>query len=164
MSVSLLKAIVLVLPLFIPDNRASIVLSNDYDSISLPVVPGSLPAIENPQNNETFSSVLGDFNIIGTMGLRQISWDGLLPNTAGKYSWCLNSTVDATTAINFIRKAQLSYKPIRLAITYANGSEYLNMLATIDKFTYYADNVHDFHYSIGLKEYRKITTEGSLTS
>ena len=60
MSVSLLKAIVLVLPLFIPDNRASIVLSNDYDSISLPVVPGSLPAIENPQNNETFSSVLGD--------------------------------------------------------------------------------------------------------
>lgn len=164
MSVSLLKALVLVLPLVIPNGRASISLSNASETISLPVVPGSLPTIENPQNNETFSGVLGDVNVIGTMGLRQVAWDGLLPNTVGKYSWCRNSSADATTVINFIRKAQLSYEPIRVVITYGNGSEYLNMLATIDKFAYYADNVNDFHYSIGLREYRKITPEGRLSS
>ena len=164
MAVSILKAIVQSLNSINPSGRASIVLNGPAGRCILPVVPAELPKVSNPQNNETFSSVLGDLRIIGTLGLRTVTLDTIAPTYASKYPWSNPLGADGQEVINYLRKAQLTYAPHRLSIFYANGSEYLNMQCTVDNFDYYADNVKDYHYSVTFTEYRKENKEGMLMS
>lgn len=164
MAVSILKAIVQQLNSINPSGRASIVLDGPAGRCILPVVPAELPAVSNPQNNETFSSVLGDLRIIGTLGLRTVTLETIAPTTANKYPWSNPLGADGKEVINYLRKAQLTYAPHRLSIFYANGSEYLSMRCTVDNFDYRADNAKDFHYSATFTEYRSGNKEGALLS
>lgn len=164
MAVSLLKAIIEQLNSINPSGRASIVLDGPAGRLILPVVPADLPKVNNPQNNETFSSVLGDLRIIGTLGLRTVTLDTIAPTYSNKYPWSNPAGASGQQVVNYLRQAQMTYQPVRLAIFYSNGSEYLNMQCLVDSFDYYADNVKDYHYSVTFTEYRKENNEGMLMS
>lgn len=164
MAISLLKAIVQSLNSINPSGRASIMLDGPAGRLILPVVPADLPKVSNPQNNETFSSVLGDLRIIGTMGLRTVTLDTLAPTYANKYPWSNPAGASGKEVVNYLRNAQLTYQPVRLAIFYSNGSEYVSMQCTVDSFDYYVDNSKDYHYSVTFTEYRSTNKEGMLMS
>ena len=144
--------------------KADIVLASDDEKIVLPVVPGELPELNSPQNNENFNGILGDMAVIGPMGSRTVKVESLLPLSPTKYPWCRPNGSNAGTVINFIRKAQLSYRPIRITIVYSNGSVYLSMKCLVNDFVYKPDNVGDYHYRLELIEYRTVTSTGGLSS
>lgn len=132
--------------------RAEICLISEGKQITFPVPPASLPEIECEQKNDVFESILGDISTIGLLGLRTISFEKLLcPSNNSKYSFAHGSSGDEI--INFINNARLSNEPFRLVITRGSNT-YLNMLAVVDNFSYYLDNVNDYYVSIDFREYR----------
>lgn len=135
--------------------KTCIVLSvnNGDEKMIFPVVPANIPELSLPQNNETFNSILGDMSVIGLMGLRQIKLEGLLPDDVDKYKWTYPNSNNATEIINFVNKYRAEYIPFRLTITRGNNT-YLNMAVLVNNFSYYQDNVGDYHYSMDLVEYR----------
>lgn len=143
--------------------RAEISLICDDKSVTFPVVPSDLPEIKCEQKNQIFESVIGDVSSIGLLGLREISFDKLLcPSDNNKYPFARGSSGDEI--INFINNSRLQGEPFRLVITRGSNT-YLNMLAVIDDFSYYLDNVNDYYVSIDFKEYRYYdATTGSLQS
>ncbi len=144
--------------------KADIVLASDSEKVVLPVVPANLPEQNSPQNNETFNGILGDMAVIGPMGSRSLKLESILPPTPLKYSWCRPNGDGAGTVINFIKKNQLAYKPIRITVVYSNGSVYLSMAALVNDFVYNVDNIGDYHYRLELTEYRTVTGAGGLSS
>lgn len=134
-------------------DRAEICLMQEGGkSITFPVPPAELPPIETEQHNDTFNSVIGDISTIGLLGLRTISFEKLLcPDDLNRYSWARGSS--GSDIVNFINTARLEDKPFRLVITRGDNT-YLNMLAVIDNFSYYLDNVNDYYVSIDFREYR----------
>lgn len=134
-------------------DRAEICLMQEgVKSITFPVPPAELPTIETEQHNDTFNSVIGDISTIGLLGLRTISFEKLLcPDNLNRYSWSRGSS--GSDIVNFINTARLEDKPFRLVITRGDNT-YLNMLAVIDNFSYYLDNVNDYYVSIDFREYR----------
>lgn len=135
-----------------PDRAEICLLQEGGESVTFPVPPADLPPIETEQHNETFNSVIGDISTIGLLGLRTISFDDLLcPDDVSRYSWARGT--NGSDIINFINKARLEDKPFRLVITRGNNT-YLNMLAVINKLSYYLDNLNDYHVSIEFMEYR----------
>lgn len=134
-------------------DRAEICLMQDGGkSITFPVTPADLPPIETEQHNDTFNSVIGDISTIGLLGLRTISFEKLLcPDNLSRYSWARGSS--GSDIVNFINNARLEDKPFRLVITRGDNT-YLNMLAVIDNFSYYLDNVNDYYIDIDFREYR----------
>lgn len=134
-------------------DRAEICLMQEGGkSITFPVPPAELPPIETEQHNDTFNSVIGDISTIGLLGLRTISFEKLLcPDDLSRYSWARGSS--GSDIVNFINNARLEDKPFRLIITRGDNT-YLNMLAVIDNFSYYLDNVNDYYIDIDFREYR----------
>lgn len=134
-------------------DRAEICLMQEGGkSITFPVPPADLPPIETEQHNDTFNSVIGDISTIGLLGLRTISFEKLLcPDNLSRYSWARGS--NGSDIVNFINNARLEDKPFRLVITRGDNT-YLNMLAVIDNFSYYLDNVNDYYIDIDFREYR----------
>lgn len=134
-------------------DRAEICLMQEGGkSITFPVPPAELPPIETEQHNDTFNSVIGDISTIGLLGLRTISFEKLLcPDDLSRYSWARGSS--GSDIVNFINNARLEDKPFRLIITRGDNT-YLNMLALIDNFSYYLDNVNDYYIDIDFREYR----------
>lgn len=134
-------------------DRAEICLMQEGGkSITFPVPPAELPPIETEQHNNTFNSVIGDISTIGLLGLRTISFEKLLcPDDLSRYSWARGSS--GSDIVNFINNARLEDKPFRLIITRGDNT-YLNMLAVIDNFSYYLDNVNDYYIDIDFREYR----------
>lgn len=134
-------------------DRAEICLMQDGGkSITFPVPPAELPPIETEQHNDTFNSVIGDISTIGLLGLRTISFEKLLcPDDLSRYYWARGSS--GSDIVNFINNARLEDKPFRLIITRGDNT-YLNMLAVIDNFSYYLDNVNDYYIDIDFREYR----------
>lgn len=144
--------------------RAEIsLLQEGGDSVTFPVPPAELPPIETEQHNETFNSVIGDISTIGLLGLRSINFDDLLaPDDVSRYPWAKGT--NGGDIVNFINKARLEGKPFRLVITRGDNT-YVNMLAVINKFSYYLDNTNDYHISIEFMEYRTYNpTTGGLQS
>lgn len=134
-------------------DRAEICLMQEGGkSITFPVPPAELPPVETEQHNDTFNSVIGDISTIGLLGLRTISFEKLLcPDDLSRYSWARGSS--GSDIVNFINNARLEDKPFRLIITRGDNT-YLNMLAVIDNFSYYLDNVNDYYIDIDFREYR----------
>lgn len=121
-------------------------------SVTFPVVPAQLPTIENTQNNEVYSSVIGDVSIMGLLGLRKITFDNfLLPCSTSKYGFARGD--DSATILNFIQENHQVGQPFRLIIS-KGGSTILNMSCLIDNYSYYQDSVGDTYLSVTFTEYR----------
>lgn len=145
-------------------SKASIVISADNGTIVLPIVPADLPEVSNPQNNETFESVLGTMSVMGTLGLRKVSLKGLLPVDVSKYPYANPLGSTAAEVINFINQCRAENNAARIVIAYSDGSVYLNMACLINSFEYYIDNVKDYHYRMELLEYRSVSPLGGPVS
>lgn len=126
-------------------------------SVTLPVVPGELPTVNTPQNNEVFNSVIGDVSIMGLLGLRTVSFDDyLLPSDVSNYSWAKGD--NGSDIINWINDNRQTGQPFRIIITKGDVT-YLNMGCLIDTFSYYQDNQADFHLNMELTEYRTYNSQ-----
>ena len=120
----------------------------------LPVKPAEFTVSVTHGNTVVNVIRLGDINLIGKTGLREISLSSFFP--AKNYSFSNNSNRKAPlTYVKRIETWRKSGEPIRVIITGV-----LNMECTIESFTYgEKDATGDIYYTIYLKEYKKVTTK-----
>lgn len=140
---------------------ADIVFSSDNgkNKIILPVVPADLPEFTAPQNNSTFSGVLADMSVIGTLGLRSCSFDFFAPVNPRKYPFGRPNGSGALEILDFLDKTQREKIPARLVIVYVNGATYINMPCLINSFSYRVDRVGDYFFKVDLIEYPMLSSK-----
>ncbi len=116
----------------------------------LPVNPSQYTITVANKNTIVNIIQLGDINIIGKTGLREVSLSSFFP--AIVYNFSNNKTEkDPKDYVNRIEKWRKSGEPIRIIITST-----LNMECTIESFSYGEhDATRDIYYTLHLKEYRK---------
>lgn len=122
--------------------------------LQLPVKPTEFNVTVAHRNTVVNVVQVGDINLIGNTGLREISLSSFFP--AKDYNFSVNSgRKKPKTCVNQIEKWRKSGKPVRVIIT-----DLLNMEATIESFTWgERDATGDIYYTINLKEYKKIKTK-----
>ena len=128
-------------------------LQKDNDiKIQLPVKPKDYNIMVASKNTVVNVIQLGDINLIGKTGLREISLSSFFP--AKDYNFSNNAERKAPLHyINKIDEWRNSGEPIRVIITST-----LNMECTIESFSWgEQDATGDIYYTMALKEYKKIT-------
>ncbi len=126
--------------------------NNFAEKLQLPVNPKEY-MLGNPQKNSTVDiHGLGELNIIGNPGLRQISITSIFPYQYAPY--CAYKDIPKPyDAVEQIKKWQATKRPIRLIIT---GTR-INMPVSIENFEYgERGGSRDIEYTLDLKEYRFI--------
>ena len=120
-------------------------------SIQLPVKPTEFNVTVAHRNTVVNVIQLGDINLIGKTGLREVSLSSFFP--AMDYNFSNNSGRKAPiTYVNQLESWRNSGIPVRVIIT-----DLLNMEATIESFTWgERDATGDIYYTLALKEYKKI--------
>ena len=123
-------------------------------ALQLPVKPTDFNVTVAHRNTVVNVIQVGDINLIGNTGLREIPLSSFFP--AKDYNFSNNSGRKSPTAcVEQIEKWRKSGKPVRVIIT-----DCLNMEATIESFTWgERDATGDTYYTIALKEYKKIKTK-----
>jgi len=130
-------------------------LQKESDSkFELPVKPSDFTVSVGHKNTVVNVIQLGDINLIGKTGLREISLSSFFP--AKDYNFSNNS--DRKSPITYVERLEKwrnAGEPIRVIIT-----GILNMESTIESFTYgEQDATGDIYYTLHLKEYKKIKTK-----
>lgn len=132
---------------------------DDNNKIQLPVKPSEYTVNVSNKNTVVSVSQLGDVNLIGKSGLREISLSSFFPSQDYNFSHKTEDKVPFTY-VKEIEEWRTSGKPIRVIIT---GT--LNMLCTIESFSYgERDATGDIYYTLALKEYKKPSTAKVKTS
>jgi nucleoid-associated protein YgaU len=128
------------------------------DKIQLPVKPSDYEVTVASKNTVVNVIQLGDINLRGKTGLRDITLSSFFP--AKDYNFSNNS--DRKEPMEYVKKLdswRKSDDPIRVIIT-----DTLNMEATIESFAYgERDATRDIYYSLQLKEYKKPKVSSSST-
>lgn len=121
------------------------------DKIQLPVKPSEFTVAVAHRNTVVNVVQLGDINLIGKTGLREISLSSFFP--AKDYNFSNNfERKKPKSYIKTLEKWRKSGEPIRVIIT-----GILNMKCTIESFSYgEKDATRDVYYTIYLKEHKKI--------
>lgn len=126
-------------------------LQKESDSkFQLPVNPAQYTVTVVHKNTVVNVIQLGDINLIGKTGLREITLSSFFPARVYNFS---NNKVDKDPKdyVNRIEKWRNSGEPIRIIIT-----SILNMECTIESFSYgEQDATRDIYYTLYLKEYKK---------
>lgn len=130
-------------------------LQKENDSkFRLPVKPSQYTISVSHGNSVVNVVNLGDINLMGKTGLREISLSSFFP--AKDYNFSNNS--DRLTPLEYVEQIEgwrNSGKPIRVVITGV-----LNMECTIESFNYgEQDATRDIYYTLNLKEYKKVKTK-----
>ena len=116
----------------------------------LPVKPSDYN-VSVAQKNTTVNVVkLGDLNLMGNTGLREIPLSSFFP--AQDYNFSNNADrKDPQWYVNKLEEWRLAKEPIRYIIT-----DTLNVECTIESFNWgERDATGDIYYSLSLKEYKK---------
>lgn len=129
--------------------------------LPLPVTPGALN-IKTPSQNKTVTLINdGEINILKTPGLRDISFDFLLPQQKYPFANYSISNYTATTMIPIIKALKEINKPFRFIVTRMNPKGqilfYTNITCQIEDFEFDEDaNEHgmDVMCKISLKEWK----------
>ncbi len=123
-------------------------------ALQLPVKPTEFSVTVAHRNTVVNVVQLGDINLMGKTGLREISLSSFFP--AKDYNFSNNSSRKPPIAcVNQIEGWRKSGKPVRVIIT-----DLLNMEATIESFTWgEQDATGDIYYTVAIKEYKKIKTK-----
>lgn len=139
-------------------SRINIVLKVDNigDSIIFPVIPGDLPEVNSPQANDTFASVTGDIDVIGAPKLRTLSFSSIFP-VSKNYSFIRAGATfrNGWDYVNWIEKWRRQGVVFRLMFVETIGAVKLDMLCTIDNFTYHQERNNDIKFQIDFREYKK---------
>lgn len=122
--------------------------------IQLPVKPSEFTVTVTHRNTVVNVIQLGDINLMGKTGLREITLASFFP--AKDYNFSNNSSrKEPLTYVEKLETWRKSGSPIRVIITGV-----LNMEATIESFSYgEQDATGDVYYTLYLKEYKKIKTK-----
>ena len=118
--------------------------------LQLPVKPTEFNVTVAHRNTVVNVLQLGDLNLIGKTGLREIPLSSFFP--AKDYNFSNNTERKSPrTCVEQIEKWRNSGKPVRVIIT-----DTLNMEATIESFVWgEKDATGDIYYTMALKEYKK---------
>ena len=122
-------------------------------ALQLPVKPTEFYVTVAHRNTVVNVIQLGDINLMGKTGLRDVSLSSFFP--AKDYNFSNNAGRKAPlTCVNQLDSWRNSGKPVRVIIT-----DLLNMEATIESFTWgERDATGDIYYTLALKEYKRIKT------
>lgn len=124
---------------------------NNTEGFQLPVPPSNYSINNKSMNSTNNINEIGEINIIGNNGLREISIESFFPNR--NYYFCKITPLAPYDYVNMLLKWKDSKKPIRLIIT----DTPINIAVTIESFEYgERDGTHDVYFSLELKEYRFI--------
>lgn len=123
-------------------------------ALRLPVKPTEFNVTVAHRNTVVNVIQLGDINLMGKTGLREISLSSFFP--ANDYNFSNNfGRKEPIACVDQLEGWRNSGKPIRVIIT-----DLLNMEATIESFTWgERDATGDIYYTLALKEYKKIKTK-----
>lgn len=129
-------------------------IKQDSGALQLPVKPTEFNVTVAHRNTVVNVIQLGDINLMGKTGLREVSLSSFFP--AKDYNFSNNSGRKQPIAcVNQLESWRKSGKPVRVIIT-----DLLNMEATIESFTWgERDATGDIYYTLALKEYKKIKTK-----
>ena len=129
-------------------------LQQNSDKFQLPVKPSDYMVSVSHKNTVVNVIQVGDVNLIGNTGLREISLKSFFP--AKDYNFSNNA--GRRQPLSYVEKIESWRKsgtPIRVIIT---GT--LNMEATVESFVWgEQDATGDIYYTCNLKEYKKIKTK-----
>lgn len=130
------------------------VQQDNNGKLQLPVKPSEYNVTVTHRNTVINVIQVGDVNLIGKTGLREISLASFFP--AQDYNFSNNSGRKEPLAyVEQIESWRNSGNPVRVIITGV-----LNMEATIESFAYgEKDATGDIYYTLYLKEYKKIKTK-----
>ena len=125
--------------------------NKNEEIIHIPYVPPNI-SINNPQQNEEFKTInSGTLNILGDMGLINLSLSTFFPTKS--YPWLANTATLGWQCVSFFEKWRKAKIPIRVVIMDGEKT-ILNMPCTIDNFSYSVKQNKDIAYSLNIKEYR----------
>ena len=129
-------------------------------AIQLPVKPTDFIVTVAHRNTVVNVIQLGDINLMGKTGLREVSLSSFFPDKDYNFSNNTNRQ-KPISCVNQIESWRNSGKPVRVIIT-----DLLNMEATIESFAWgEQDATGDIYYTLALKEYKKIkTTKATVTA
>ena len=132
--------------------------------IVFPIVPAHLPETESPQDNDTFNAVTGKLNVIGAMGLRQLTIESFFP-VYKNYPFARSQATFANgwDFVNWIEKYRKQGVIFRIMIVETLGTVRLNMPCTIDSFKHFQNVSNDVSYSLALREYKYVDTTAIST-
>ena len=123
-------------------------------ALQLPVKPTEFNVTVAHRNTVVNVIQLGDINLMGKTGLREVSLSSFFP--AKDYNFSNNSGRETPiSCVTLLEDWRNSGKPVRVIIT-----DLLNMEATIESFAWgERDATGDIYYTLCLKEYKKIKTK-----
>ena len=108
--------------------------NNKEDELRLPVTPSSFELSISTDNTTVNIQNIGEVNLIGKVGLANISIEGFFPNS--EYSFCTYTGFPLPMeCVALIKKWQTSGRPIRLIITDTD----INYAMAINTFSYGAE-------------------------
>lgn len=132
---------------------------DDNNKFQLPITPADYK-ISVAHNNTVVNVVtLGDINLIGKTGLRELSLSSFFPARVYNFS-NYKEEKDPKDYVNMLETWRLAGDVIRVIITGV-----LNMEVTIERFEYgEQDATGDIYYTLALKEYKRPKIQGSHAS
>ncbi len=126
---------------------------SDISNLTPLVIPITPPnyKVEIGGDNVTEDTINGKINIIKNAKLSILSWSSVFPvkSHIGDRSV---SIPDGWVYVGFLKGMKTLKLPIRIVATRDNNVPMLNMLATIEEFSYSVDTAGDIQYTIKLKE------------
>lgn len=140
-----------------------------FGIIPLPVTPAALN-ISTPSLNQTVTLINhGEINIPRSPGLREISFDFLLPRQKYHFSNYNLGDYTASTLIPLLNKWKETKLPFQFIVTRMSPNnkpyDFTNIKVVIEDFTYKEDATEygtDVMCSINLKEYKDYPTTSTI--
>ena len=127
---------------------------DDKDIFRFPVLPSAINVQDYAITNDSNITGLGDVTVFGGKGLRTIEISSFFPNPKKKYYFVSYTDYPKQyDCVSKIKKWMDKGEVLRFIVT---GTE-INFQVRITDFEYSEqDGTRDVHFSINLKEYRKI--------
>ena len=130
------------------------IIITDISGLSIfimPVVPLDTSITSNG-SADSYNAIDNRFRIIDNEDLKTISWNSFLPVNKN-YSFVKTGALANgwlyVAFLNLMKKYKL---PVRVLVTSEEKIPVLNMLASVDNFSYKVDKMSDIEYSISLTE------------
>lgn len=126
----------------------------------LPSVPPDF-GIERPKNNDTYSGLTRDYNLLGTMGLWSFSLSGVFPVGRRDAYMPPEALTDGWAYVSFFERNIPRKLPFRAILLDNKGICRLNSACSIDSFGWQIKRNGDISYSMTVREYRFVGGGGS---
>jgi hypothetical protein len=126
--------------------------NNNEEIKIMPIVPNDIEIVQSQSNEEFETLNSGTLNLIGELGLRNLSIQSFFP--CNEYRWIKKgASTDGWSYVDFFQKWRNRKVPIRIVMISKIGRQILNMPCTIDEFSHAEKRNGDIAYTLEIKEY-----------